>query len=45
MPGPQIFTGRLRRVAHARVMDLISLALGIGCFAAFLALIEGLKRV
>jgi hypothetical protein len=32
-------------LVDARLMDVVSVALGLVCFALFLALVEGLARV
>jgi hypothetical protein len=41
----RFFTRRVPPAPDAGSMDLISLALGLGCFALLAALIEGLRRV
>jgi hypothetical protein len=45
MRASPFFTRPPRSAAHARCMDLISLALGLGAFALLGALIEGLRRI
>jgi hypothetical protein len=45
MPPGRFLTRRPSTTTDARSMDLISLALGLGCFALLLGLVEGLRRV
>jgi hypothetical protein len=42
---PGFLTRRVPPPAEALHMDVISLALGLGAFATFLGLIEGLRRI